>query len=139
MTELCPLAPRLLITAATLAYGFGPFVTDMNKTHVVHPAWPGHARFHLVWAASSQLAVSFIALWLLWQPSTEPVARAHLAAIIGLCLNSGFFAALAFKKLYRGTLHDPKGIPPLAGKVDGNLLAVAAIVGLLLGGLTLLR
>ena len=139
MTELCPLAPRLLITAATLAYGLGPFVTDMNRTHLVHPAWPGHARFHLVWAAVSQLAVSFIALWLLWHSSTDPVARGRLAAIIGLCLNSGFFAALVFKRFYRGTLHDPQGIPPIAGKIDGNLLAVGAIVGLLLIGLGLLR
>ncbi len=136
MSEPVPLLARLMITAATIAYGVGPFIVDMNKTHLLHPGWMGHARFHLFWAASSQLAIAGVALWLLWGPGELPHCR--LAAGLGLAMNSGFFAALLFKKYYRGTLHDPQGIPPIAGKVDGNILAILAIVALLLGGLQLL-
>ena len=126
---------RLLVTAATLAYGLGPFFVDLNKTHLVHPAWPGHARFHLLWASTSQLAVAAVALHLCWSDSADAAWRFRLGAVIGLCMTSGFWGALLFRKLYRGTLHDPQGIRPLFGKVDGNLIAVILIDGLLIGGL----
>lgn len=128
-------ATRWLITLATLAYGVGPFIIDMNRTHLRHPAWPGHARFHLLWSALSQLAVAGIALWLVWGESADDVWRCRLAIGIGLALNSGFWVALLFRKTFHGTLHDPQGIPPLGGKVDGNLLAVLVITGLLLAAL----
>ncbi|ATC63570.1 hypothetical protein CMV30_06160 [Nibricoccus aquaticus] len=121
-----------MITMATIAYGVGPFITDMNKTHLLHPGWTGHARFHLFWAASSQLAVASVALWLLW--GAGGLQQCQLAVYLGLAMNSGFFAALLFKKYYRGALHDPQGIRPILGKIDGNILAVIAIVALLLAG-----
>jgi hypothetical protein len=129
---------KLTLTAATLAYGFGPFITDMNKTHLTHPAWTGHARFHLLWASLSQLAVSAVALWLVWGEDRPSARNCALAVMIGLCMTSGFFGALLFRKGFNGTLHDPKGIPPLWGRVDGNLLAVAAIDGLLIWSWALL-
>jgi hypothetical protein len=135
MTEAIPSTARLLITAATLAYGLGPFVIDMNKTHLLHPRWPGHARLHLLWASVSQLAVAILAFWLMWSHSTESAARCRLSAIIGLCMTSGFWIAVIFRKTYRGTLHDPDGIPPIAGKIDGNLIAVLLIDALLIAGL----
>lgn len=125
------------LTLATLAYGVGPFVTDMNRTHLLHPAWTGHARFHLMWSALSQLGVSMFALWLIWGKGGTS-ARCEMAAVIGFCMTSGFWGALILKKWFGGTLHDPHGIPPLAGKVDGNLIALIAIVGLLLWGWWLL-
>ncbi len=75
MSEPVPLLARLMITAATIAYGVGPFIVDMNKTHLLHPGWMGHARFHLFWAASSQLAIAGVALWLLWGPGELPHCR----------------------------------------------------------------
>ena len=138
MISSVPLEARLVLTLATLAYGVGPFATDMNRTHLLHPAWPGHARFHLMWAALSQLAISAVALWLIWGGGSNPIERCKLATVMGLCMISGFWGALVLKKWFRGTLHDPKGIPPLGGKVDGNLIAVFVIVSLLLCGWWLL-
>lgn len=132
MPDLIAPGTRWLITLATLAYGVGPFLIDMNRTHLLHPAWPGHARFHLLWSAISQLAVAGIALWLVWSDSGDHRGRCQLAVLIGLAMNSGFWGALLCRRMYRGTLHDPDGIPPLGGKVDGNLIAVAIITGLLL-------
>ncbi|MDB6115081.1 MAG: hypothetical protein JWQ83_1794 [Lacunisphaera sp.] len=137
MIETAPTAARWLITVATLAYGVGPFITDMNRTHLSHPGWIGHARFHLMWSAISQLAIAGVALWLVWTPGPDAAARCRLAAILGLGMTSGFWGALFFRKNFHGTLHDPQGIPPLWGKVDGNLVAVAAITGLLGAGLCL--
>src|ERR1043165_6913004 len=93
---------RWLVTAATLAYGVGPFLIDMNRTHLLHPAWPGHARFHLLWAAVSQLAVAGIALWLTWGHFDEPRWPVRLAIGIGLAMNSGFWVALVVRKLFGG-------------------------------------
>jgi hypothetical protein len=139
MPDLIAPGTRWLITLATLAYGVGPFIIDLNRTHLLHPAWPGHARFHLLWSVISQLAVAGIALWLVWSDSGDTRGHCRLAVLIGLAMNSGFWGALVFRKTYRGTLHDPQGIPPLGGKVDGNLLAVLMIMGLLLAAGWLLR
>lgn len=129
---------RLLITLGTLAYGVGPLVTDINKTHLFHPAWPGHARFHLVWSILSQLSVSLVALWLVWADGGNSVERCKLAALIGFCMTAGFWGALAVKNQFKGTLHDPKGIPPLFGRIDGNLIAILFIECLLGWGWRLL-
>jgi len=137
MSDLISPGARWLITLATLAYGIGPFLIDMNRTHLVHPAWPGHARFHLFWSAVSQLAVAGLALWLVWGRGADPVWRCRLAAGIGLAMNFGFWIALLLRRTFRGTLHDPQGVPPLWGKVDGNLIAVIAITVLLGAGLAL--
>ena len=110
----------------------------MNRTHLFHPAWTGHARFHLVWAALSQLAIAALAVRLIWDHGPSALARCEYAAMIGVCMTSGFWGALAIKRWYHGTLHDPHGIPPIAGKVDGNILAVLLIDGLLLWGWLLL-
>lgn len=135
MPEMVPNAARLWITAGTLAYGLGPFIMDMNKTHLFHPNWTGHARLHLLWASVSQLAIAGLALWLTWTEAPDPIWRCRLAAIIGLCMTSGFWASMALRKTFQGTLHDPGGIPPIAGKVDGNVIAVLLIDGLLIIGL----
>jgi hypothetical protein len=132
MPDLIAPSTRWLITLATLAYGLGPFVIDMNRTHLLHPAWPGHARFHLLWSAVSQLAVAGLALWLVWADTANAVWHCRLAVLIGLAMNTGFWGAFLFRRAYHGTLHDPQGIPPLGGKVDGNLLAVTLITALLL-------
>ncbi len=120
MMDSTPAAARWLITAGTLAYGLGPFVIDMNRTHLRHPAWPGHARFHLLWAAVSQLLVAGVALWLVWSDAPDALWRCRLAAVLGLCSVAGFWGALLFMKSYGGTLHDAGGIPPIAGKVDAT-------------------
>ncbi|HET7535675.1 MAG TPA: hypothetical protein VFJ90_04425 [Candidatus Didemnitutus sp.] len=83
----------------------------------------------------SQLAVAGIALWLTWTDVGDGRWLCRLAIAIGLAMNSGFWIALLGRKFFRGTLHDPQGIPPLAGKIDGNLLAVIGITGLLLAAL----
>ncbi len=124
--------PRVLVTLATLAYAVGPFIVDMNKTHLRHPAWPGHARFHLMWAALGQLGVGAVALWFAWHGGdiAPGAAGVRVAILLGACFNAGFWGALVLRRRFGGTLHDPQGIPPWRG-IDGNLIAVGLIAGLL--------
>jgi hypothetical protein len=132
-----PSTARWLISAGTLAYGLGPFLIDMNRTHLLHPQWTGHARLHLLWAAVSQLAIAGFALRLMWSGYNVDCG-CRLAAIIGLCMTSGFWVAIFLRKSFKGTLHDEGGVPPIAGKVDGNMIAVALIDLLLIGGLLMI-
>lgn len=122
---------RWLITLATLAYGFGPFLIDMNRTHLLHPAWPGHARFHLMWASVAQAATATLALWLVWADGPFARWRVQLALWIGIAHVGAFFVAWALARTYRGTLRDPGGMRPIAGKVDGNIIA-CLLIGTLL-------
>lgn len=110
----------------------------MNRTHLFHPSWTGHARLHLFWAALSQFAVSALALALIWRIGDGTPRYCEIAAIIGLCMTGGFWGAVATKRWFGGTLHDPKGIPPIGGKLDGNVVAVLVIDGLLVWGWLLL-
>lgn len=135
MSDAASQLPRLLITAATLAYGLGPFIIDMNRTHLRHPKWPGHARFHLLWASVSQLGIAGLSLWLTWSSSPDSIYRCRLATIIGLFMTSGFWVAVILRKAYGGTLHDPGGIPPMVRKIDGNVIAVTIIQALFIGSL----
>ncbi len=42
------LASVLLIVSAII-YGVLPPIVDLTDTHVFHPSWTTHARFHMVW------------------------------------------------------------------------------------------
>ncbi len=39
---------KILMTVATIMYGFVPPFVDFNRTHATNPTWVGHARFHIV-------------------------------------------------------------------------------------------
>jgi hypothetical protein len=121
---------RWMITLATVAYGAGTFAVDFNRTHLLHPAWPGHARFHLAWASITQFFTSLIALWLVWSGGPDLRWRCQLALLIGLGYVVAFFIAWMGARFYRGTLSDPGGIPPIAG-IEGNVVACLLIGGML--------
>lgn len=131
------LAARLVLTAVTVAYGVGPFVTDMNRTHLFNPQWTGHARLHLMWWACSQLLVALIAVGLIWSAGPDAAGRCRLAWGLGIAMVGGFFVAVALARRFQGTLHDPGTARKLWG-VDGNLLACLAMLVLLLVGWWLL-
>ncbi|WP_221030591.1 hypothetical protein [Actomonas aquatica] len=131
--ETTLLLPRVLVTLATLAYAVGPLIVDMNRTHLLHPAWSGHARYHLMWSTLGQLGVGLVALWLTWSTdgSGDAVGRLRLAIVLGGCFNVGFWGALVLRRRFGGTLSDPGGVPAWRG-IDGNLVACALIGGLLI-------
>ena len=127
---------RDLLAALCLLQGLATVAIDLNRTHATNPGWPGHARFHVVWqtAAFAWLAVLEVALVLTSGP--YPEQRFYLAAILAAIPMLGFFTAFAARNLYKGTLSDPNGIPPLRVSFQGSthridLNLVAEIGGVL--------
>lgn len=137
---------RLMLSVLAGGQGLAPLVIDLNRTHATHPLWPGHARFHVVWQTLTSSLLSAVEIALIWWPFPHPRLRASLAAALIASPLLAFSAAAALRRLYGGTLHDPRGIPPLrlrmgrhALELDGNALAVAAGWLVLAAAVLLLR
>lgn len=115
---------RWLLAAFCALQGMATLVLDLNRTHAAHPQWLGHARFHVVWQAfiTALLAMVEIALVLFSGPFVRQ--RFYLTTILAALPVIGFFGALVARRLYRGTLHDPQGIPPWIVWVQGSRIAI---------------
>ena len=126
---------RILITIATLVYGVIPVLVDLTETHVFHPDWTPHARFHMVWLLSTNSILAVLALYLMWISKYDAVIRIRAAGVIGLCVLGGFFVSTLTKNLYGGLLVDPVGgVPPIMG-LDANLVVFTPMLVLVVIGL----
>jgi len=128
------MSARIIVTIATLLYGIGPLVADLNATHVFHPDWTPHSRLHMVWLLGTNTSIAALSLWLLWSR-----AQLVLSAVLGLCVMTGFWIAVATVGLYGGTLADVGGIETKVFGVEGNALLFGLIVVMLAAGLALRR
>jgi hypothetical protein len=133
------LLARLLLTLATVGYGFVTIKADFNKTHATNPAWTPHARFHVVWQISSYCGFGLLALALIWLRGPMYVERLYLAAAFAGVVCGAFFVALFTMPLYGGRTFDDNGyLPfrvPYAGRWDINVTAFSALLLVLLGGI----
>ena len=128
---------RLLISIATLGYGLGPPLPDLTESHVFHPAWPPHARFHMVWLLGTCSTLALLALHLMWVSKLPTMVRLRLAGLMGLCVYGGFFISTFTQNLYGGALVDPSsGVPQIMGMVP-NLLMMLPMVTMVVIGLWL--
>lgn len=128
---------RILITIATFVYGFVPWLVDLTETHVFHPDWTPHARFHMVWLISTNCALAIAALLVMWISRFDAIIHIRAAGVIGLCVLGGFFLSAITKNLYGGSLVDPNGgVPPIMG-LDANLVVFAPMLVLVLAGMFL--
>ena len=100
------LAAKALLTIAAVQYGIMPLIADFSETHVFHPDWPPHARFHLVWllALGSSLAAYVVfSVWLL--AGRRPEILKHVS-LMGCFVLGAFFVAALGQPLYDGSLTD---------------------------------
>jgi MFS family permease len=132
------LTARLLLTVGTVMYSFVPLVVDLTETHVFHPDWPGHARFHMVWLLGMLLGVGLAALYFVWRRSEDETTSIRLGGVLGLISLGAFFVSAATAGLYGGTLSDAGGVPDLDG-LNVNVLAFSVALALLTTGLLLAR
>ena len=122
------------------AQGAATLVLDLNRTHAANPLWLHHARFHVVWQATSTAALAALEIALLFAFGPVNPARFYLVTALAAVPVFGFFTALVSRHIYGGTLSDPNGIKPLiihrgqkSYEVDLNLVAeICAIFTLLL-------
>lgn len=135
------LLARVLLTLATLGYGFVTIRADFNKTHATNPKWTPHARFHVVWQICSYAGFGTLALALIWWPGHFATERLVLAAIMGGIVYTAFFVALIAMPLYGGKTYDDNGYLPFAAPVpliakrwDANITAFSVFSALLIVG-----
>ena len=124
-----------LMTIGIAIYTFIPPVVDiLTPTHIFHPDWTAHARFHTMWAILSASAVGMLALWMLWRGPRAGLVGIHVAGAISSCVLGAFLLAAATMPFYGGALSDANGVPPLAGGMDANLLTFGAALLMILVG-----
>jgi len=135
------LLARILLTLATIGYGFATVLADFNKTHATNPKWTPHARFHVVWQISSYVGFGLLALALLWWPGAYAVERLYLAAAMATIVYGAFFAAAFAMPIYGGGAYDDNGYLPFAAPVpviakawDVNITVFSVLTVILLAG-----
>lgn len=128
---------RVLITIVTLMYGIIPPLVDLTETHVFHPDWTPHARFHMVWLLATNSGLAILALYLMWMSRLEVQFRIKASGVIGLIVLGGFFVSALTSHVYGGSLVDPVGgVPPIMG-IDANLVIFSPMLAMVMIGLWL--
>ncbi len=116
------LVAKILLTIAAIQFGFIPLIVDFTETHVFHPDWPPHARFHLVWLLCLGAALSLYIIYTIWIRSKQHPEALRQSSLIGCIVLSAFFVAAIFKSVYGGSLTDLKEPLKVFG-IDGNVFS----------------
>ncbi len=124
---------RILLTLFAAIQCAATLAIDLGPTHATNPAWPGHARFHLVWQNMATLLLSLLAAGLVWAPKLDRGLGFALASLLAAVPMLSFLAALALRRSFAARLSDPNGMPPAklvfrgrVRRIDLNVAAVAA-------------
>lgn len=86
---------RATLTVLLIATSVVSVLVDWNDSHVFHPDWHPHARFHDIVLLLFLVGLSLLAIWLLWRKGAEPSIAVVVAMGILLCFWGSFFAAAA--------------------------------------------
>ncbi len=131
---------RVLITIGTVIYGIIPPLVDLTETHVFHPDWTDHARFHMVWLLGTNTGLAILAFYLLWKKGENSLLRIRAAGVLGLFVLGGFFLSVLTRPIYGGALVDEQGgVPPIPvmGGLDANVTVFTPALVLVILGLWL--
>jgi hypothetical protein len=115
---------RTLLAILCGVQGAATLAIDLNRTHATNPDWTRHARFHIVWQATSYALLSLLEAALVLAPGPLTEQRFYLAALLASIPVLGFFGAFIFRRIYGGSLFDPNGIHPLRIEVFGTKLQI---------------
>lgn len=136
------LVAQVLLTLATIGYGFVTIKADFNATHATNPLWTGHARFHVVWQVLSYTGIAIIALSLIWWPGAMATERLYLAGALAAAVYGAFFIAALAQPLFAGKLYDDNGYLPFKPPVgaanwrwDVNVTAFTILSAILAVGI----
>lgn len=111
---------QIILTGVALMYAVVPPIIDFNPTHALHPEWPEHARFHMVWMVITNSILGLLAVYLIWFQSRQG-GQMIAGAISAIILGSFFLSTLAMP-LYDGALADEGGVAAGPAGLDSNLV-----------------
>ena len=125
-----------LMTIAILQYTVIPLFADLNRTHAANPAWPGHARNHLVTQVLTTSSLGLLALYFLWSGRFESELAVCLAVMCSAAALLPFFASALAAPLFGGEImpvREGLGRIKLA-RIEGNIANFGSSAILLLVG-----
>jgi hypothetical protein len=106
-----PTPGRLLLSLIALTTSIGCFIADFNKTHILNPNWPPHARFHNGQTMSMGLCLGLSTLYYTWR--SNPNAAAEKDSLnVATWLASMYWVTQLSAILYPGSL----GVDPEFGE-----------------------
>jgi hypothetical protein len=128
---------QLLLTLTAFEF-FGPAFRDYNATHVLNPAWVGHARFHLIWLLGFMIGSGIANLYLIWLRRPFEVRNLWLSFAWQACNLGGFWISVVLAPVYGGAVTMPDTHVHIFGW-DENVVVFAVLSVLLVAAGAALR
>ena len=98
---------KIMMSAAALGTIVGPFVADLNETHIFNEAWMPHAKFHTAQTMSMGVALGLATLYNLWGRGPR---RSRIGLDSAVITASIYHVSQLTAGLYPGTASvDPPG------------------------------
>ncbi|MEL7028394.1 MAG: hypothetical protein AAGL49_04110 [Pseudomonadota bacterium] len=119
---------QVLLTVVALCYTVAPPLVDFNPTHALHPDWPAHARFHMVWLVIANSLLGLLAIHQIWWRVAQ--GGVFVGGAISTFILGAFLLSAVFMPLYGGALTDEGGVAPGPGGVDLNLTLFGTAFGI---------
>lgn len=121
---------QVLLTLGVLEF-FGPIVRDTSVTHLLNPAWVGHARFHLAWALVFMGLSGVCNLYLIWFRRPYQISSLYISWAWQACNIFGFWGAAILEGAYGGSIVDPEFHFTVMG-LNENVFAFVVLTSILL-------
>ena len=127
---------KILMTVAILQFTIIPLIADLNRSHATNPAWPGHARNHLIVQVLTTSAIGLLALFFLWSGRVEQTLGICIATMLAAAALVPFFVSVIARPLFGGELMPARiGIVQIhLGQIEGNLLNFGSAAALFVAG-----